>query len=192
MSDMRFGIAGAGVIGQLRAAAIAGRAGGTVGAVFDVDESARTKLAKQYDAAQAASMEDLVSQSDLDAIVVSSPPQFHESQVIAALEAGKHVLCEKPLSNTLDSCATMVRAASDRGLTLTTGFNHRYFPAIKYIRDTLDQGLIGELDHIRAFAGHPGLSEFREPWEYDRKIVGGGALMDVGIHMIDLTHYLLG
>lgn len=192
MSEIRFGLIGAGVIGRLRAAAISNVSDARLVAVFDVNHAAGRELAKDHDAEPATSVERLVERSDIEAVIVSSPPQFHEDQVLAALEAGKHVLCEKPLSNSLESCATLVRTAAAGNRVLTTGFNHRFFPAIKYMRETIDQGLIGDLDHIRAFAGHPGLSEFREPWEYDRSIVGGGALMDVGIHMIDLTHYLLG
>jgi len=86
----------------------------------------------------------------------------------------------------------MVETARTTGRTLATGFNHRYFPAIQFVKQTVDDGLIGELDHIRAFAGHEGLSQFRADWEYDSAVVGGGALMDVGIHLIDLTRYLLG
>ena len=60
------------------------------------------------------------------------------------------------------------------------------------MKKAIDEGIIGELDHVRAFAGHTGLSEFRFPWEYGKDTLGGGALMDVGIHMIDLTRYMLG
>jgi predicted dehydrogenase len=102
------------------------------------------------------------------------------------------VLCEKPLSNSLEACRRMLDAAQESGKTLATGFNHRYFPAIRFLTQTLADGRIGKLDHVRAFAGHEGLSQFRAPWEYDKAVIGGGALMDVGIHLIDLTAYILG
>jgi len=108
------------------------------------------------------------------------------------LAAGKHVLCEKPLSNSLDACRRIVEAAQKSSKTLATGFNHRYFPAIRFLKRTLADGGIGKLDHVRAFAGHEGLSQFRAAWEYDKDVIGGGALMDVGIHLIDLAAYILG
>ena len=189
---MRFALVGAGGIGQIRAQALSGMTDCSLIGVTDVDlERARRLVgasgAKAYD-----SFEALLADPQVEAIIVSVPPQFHEKQVIAALQAGKHVLCEKPLAPTVDACRRMTDAARDAGRVLTTGFNHRYFPAIQDVKRALDSGAIGTLDHIRAFAGHTGLSEFKAPWMYDKDIMGGGALMDVGIHMIDLTHYLLG
>ncbi|HET6566582.1 MAG TPA: Gfo/Idh/MocA family oxidoreductase [Rhodothermales bacterium] len=189
---LRFGLAGAGVIGQIRARALSKAPNGSLSAVFDVNAAATGALASAHGAAAIERYEDLLGREDVDAVIVSSPPQFHEEQVITALEAGKHVLCEKPLANSPAAARRMVEAAKRTGQTLSTGFNHRYFPAIQFVKQTLESGLIGELDHIRAFAGHQGLSQFRAPWEYDKHVIGGGALLDVGIHMLDLTRYLLG
>jgi predicted dehydrogenase len=189
---IRFAQVGAGVIGQLRAQALRDLPGTSLRYVFDVDEAAARALAEQHGARATTDYNGLLAIEDFDVVIVSSPPQFHEAQVVAALEAGKDVLCEKPLANSLDAARNMVETARRLGRTLTTGFNHRYFPAIQTVKRAIDDGLIGELDHVRAFAGHQGLSQFRAPWEYDKAIVGGGALMDVGIHMMDLTRYLLG
>lgn len=189
---MNFGLVGAGCIGKIRARALADASGCELSAVFDPAEDRARALADAHDISVAGHFDRLIERGDLDAVIVSSPPPFHEEQAIAALEADKHVLCEKPLSNSVESCRRMVEAARTNGNTLATGFNHRYFPAVQFVKDTLDKGLIGELDHVRAFAGHEGLSEFRSSWEYDSEVVGGGALMDVGIHLIDLTRYLLG
>ena len=189
---VRFAQIGAGVIGQLRARALQRVPGTSLRFVFDVDEAAARALAEQHGARATTDYDALLAEEDIDVVIVSSPPQFHEAQVIAALEAGKDVLCEKPLANSLEAARNMVETAHRLGRTLTTGFNHRYFPAIQTVKRAIDDGLIGELDHVRAFAGHQGLSQFRAAWEYDKAIVGGGALMDVGIHMLDLTRYLLG
>lgn len=189
---MRFGLIGTGVIGTLRARALQQLPDTTVAAVFDVDADRAAALAAETGADAYTDLDALWRRDDLDAVVVASPPQFHEAQVLEALDAGLHVLCEKPLSNSVAACRRLVETARARGLTLTTGFNHRYFPAIQFVRETLDAGVIGRVDHVRAFAGHVGLSEFRAAWERDPDVLGGGALMDVGIHLIDLTHYLLG
>ena len=188
---MRFGLAGAGNIGQVRAKALKGLKDSDLVAVSDVDLPLATKVASSYRATVAENYQQMLELDYVDAVIVSTPPQYHEDMVLSALESGKHVICEKPLSNSVESCQRMLGTATRTGKTLATGFNQRYFPAIRFVKETTDSGLIGELDHVRAFAGHTGLSEFSAPWMYDKKVIGGGALMDVGIHMIDLTRYLL-
>ncbi|MBA3767243.1 MAG: Gfo/Idh/MocA family oxidoreductase, partial [Acidobacteria bacterium] len=162
------------------------------GAITDIEKARARALAPSAQTPIFDNYEQMLTSDSVDAVIASTPPQFHEEVTIAALEAGKHVLCEKPLSNSVEGCRRMLDAARRTGKTLATGFNQRYFPAIQFVKRTLDSGLIGELDHIRAFAGHTGLSEFKAPWMYDKKVMGGGALMDIGIHIIDLTAYLLG
>jgi predicted dehydrogenase len=128
----------------------------------------------------------------VQAVIISTPPASHEKLAVACLNAGKHVLCEKPLATTPDACARMVAAADAAGVTLATGFNLRYTRAARLARSILDSGGIGDLDHIRAFHGHPGGKEFGHDWVFDKKVTGGGSLMDNGIHLIDLTRYFLG
>ncbi len=191
---MRFGLIGAGGIGQIRAQALKDMKSYDLSAIADVDKERARSLAATL-AAKAHVFNDyrqMLASDSVDAVIVSTPPQFHEEITISALEAGKHVLCEKPMASTVEACRRMVEASRKTGKTLATGFNQRYFPAIQFVKRTLDSGEIGELDHIRAFAGHTGLSEFKAPWMYDKQVMGGGALMDNGIHIIDLTRYLLG
>jgi predicted dehydrogenase len=108
------------------------------------------------------------------------------------LEAGKHVLCEKPLARNPAECRQLVHAAGRAGRLLATGFNYRFYPAVARARQILDAGLIGDLDHVRSLAGHPGGSEFTHDWVHDPEVMGGGALLDNGIHVVDLTRYFLG
>jgi predicted dehydrogenase len=189
---VRFGLVGAGAIGQIRAASLVNLPGCELSAVTDIDVDRARGLSRSPDVRVFKDYEEMLKSDEVDAAIVSTPPQFHEQMVIAALEAGKHVLCEKPLGNSVESCRRMVETSRRTGKVLATGFNHRYFPAIQFTKQALDNGTIGELDHIRAFAGHTGLSEFKAPWMYEKRTLGGGALMDVGIHIIDLTRYLLG
>lgn len=189
---MKFGLIGAGCIGHLRAKALSQLDGCELSAIADVDPSRARAMATSPDIKIFQDFQEMLSLADLNTVIVSTPPQFHEDLVIDALKAGKHVLCEKPLANTVEACRRMLDVARASGTVLATGFNHRYFPSIQYLKQAIDTGLIGELDHVRAFAGHTGLSEFRNAWEYDKNIIGGGALMDVGIHIIDLTRYVLG
>lgn len=189
---MRFGLVGAGGIGRVRAQALMHAEGCRLSAVTDMDEKRAQALATATGARAFPSLDAFLASDELDAVIISTPPQFHEEIAIAAMAAGKHVLCEKPLANSVEAARRMVEAARRYGRVLTTGFNHRYFEAVQFVKETLDSGAIGELDHIRAFAGHAGLSEFSAPWMYDANVIGGGALLDNGIHIIDLTRYLLG
>ncbi len=187
---MKFGLVGAGSIGQLRAEAIRRANSASLVAVSDLDE-ARAKAsapgAKFY-----PSFERLIADADVEAVVISTPPQFHEKLAVAASQAGKHVLVEKPMAATVDACRRMVEAAQENKRLLTVGFNHRYFPPLKVMRDAVQSGQLGELRHLRAYAGHMGLQEFKAPWMYDANVMGGGALMDNGIHILDLCRYVMG
>ena len=189
---MRFGLVGTGCIGQLRAKALAKIPGAKLVAITDVNQAAAATLAAATGARVVTGLPELLGADDVDAVIVCTPPQFHEQAVLAALAAGKHVLCEKPLANSLEAARRMVQAAGQHKKILTTGFNHRYFPAIQFLKRTIAEGTIGKLNHVRAFAGHEGLSQFRSASEYDPKVIGGGALLDVGIHLVDLTAYVLG
>src|SRR5262249_55125830 len=139
-----------------------------------------------------ASAEALINASDIDAVVISTPPPMHEPLTLAALNAGKHVLVEKPMAASAEACRRMVEAARTAGRVLAVGFNHRYFKATKLVRDFVRSGALGRLTHVRAYAGHVGLAEFKAPWMHDRQIMGGGALMDNGIHVLDLVRYVMG
>lgn len=86
----------------------------------------------------------------------------------------------------------MIAAAKKAGRVMTVGFNHRYFPAVKELRASIEAGRLGELSHVRGYTGHTGLSEFKAEWMYSKDVMGGGALLDNGIHMIDLVHHLMG
>jgi len=186
---MNFGLIGAGAIGQVRAGALAKTPGCRLVAVAD-PEPDRARAAGG--APCFSDYRRLLDLADVQAVVVSTPPALHEQITLSALQAGKHVLCEKPLANSLAACRRMVEAARQAGRLLATGFNHRYFPAVQFLKRTLDSGHIGELDHVRAFAGHAGLSEFQAPWMHNKDAIGGGALLDVGIHVLDLVRYILG
>jgi predicted dehydrogenase len=139
-----------------------------------------------------ASADALINASDIDAVVISTPPPTHEPLALAALNAGKHVLVEKPMAASTEACRRMVEAARTAGRILAVGFNHRYFKATKLVRDVVRSGTLGRLTHVRAYAGHVGLAEFKAPWMHDRQIIGGGALMDNGIHVLDLVRHAMG
>ena len=189
---MRLGLIGCGIIGAMRASAIAKLPGFRLVAVADADAARARTVADRFRAAVEPDWRGLVRRDDLDAVIVSTPPPLHAPMCIEALERGKHVLCEKPLARSPAECRLILEAAERPGRLLATRFNYRFYPAIVKAREILDSGLIGDLDHIRSYTGHPGGSEFTHPWVHDVDVMGGGALVDNGIHTIDLTRYFLG
>jgi predicted dehydrogenase len=188
---IRIGVVGAGTIGRLRIATIQGNPQTTLAAVCEVVPEAATSAVAGTSATATSDLETFFS-VPMDAVIVSSPIHLHEAACLAAFERGVHVLCEKPLSNTIASCERIIDASVRANRVLAVGFNLRYYPAMQYVRDVVDRGLIGPIDHIRVFGGHDGLANFRADWQFRAPVSGGGAMMDVGIHMTDLARYFLG
>ena len=186
---IRIGVIGAGVIGRLRAMTIASSPSTTLAAVCDVVPGLAASAAGS---APAVGDLDAFFAHPMDAVVISSPVHLHEEAAVRAFALGLHVLCEKPMSNTAESCRRMTDAAAAARRVLAVGFNLRYYPAIKYARDVVDAGLIGDVDHVRLFGGHDGLANFRADWQYRAPESGAGATMDVGIHLSDLGRHFLG
>lgn len=187
---MRFALLGAGAIGAVRATALQRTPGCLLAAVHDLDEERAKQIAPG--ARFHATADALFASDDIDAVIISTPPQFHEPLALAALHYGKHVLVEKPMAASAATCRRMTEAADANRRLLTVGFNHRYFPSCKLVRDIVRSGELGRLSHVRGYAGHTGLSEFKAPWMYDGTIMGGGTLMDNGIHLLDLVRYVMG
>lgn len=188
---LRIGVVGAGVIGTLRARTIRDASDTELAAVYDVVPGAAAAAVAGTSARAVGDLREFLAQP-MDAVIVSSPLQHHEEACLGAFERGMHVLCEKPLANTMAGCRRIVDAAKSADRVLAVGFNLRYFPAIKFVREMIDTGRIGELDHLRLFGGHDGLHNFRAEWQYRAPDSGGGAMMDIGIHLSDLARYFLG
>ncbi|MEX2048818.1 MAG: Gfo/Idh/MocA family oxidoreductase [Gemmatimonadota bacterium] len=189
---MRVAVFGAGVIGKLRSASVVDNGRTELVAVADVDEGRARAAATGSGAAIFTDYRAAIAAGPLDAVIVSSPVHLHEEMCLAAFQAGCHVLCEKPLSNSLESCRRIAAAAAAAGKTLAVGFNLRYYPAVKYLTDVIQRGVIGKIDHVRVFGGHDGLAGFRADWMYKSALSGGGAMMDVGIHTTDLVNHVAG
>lgn len=190
---IRTGIIGAGMMGSLRARAVSQVGELRLVAVADLrEELARAAACGQRGVRVIQDGRMLAEDPEVDAVILSTPPASHEALGTLCLRAGKHLLCEKPLATTPRGCEALIEAAHSAGVSLATGFNLRYTRAARLARRLLDEGAIGELDHIRAFHGHPGGKEFTHDWVHDRSVSGGGALMDNGIHLIDLTRWFLG
>ena len=139
----------------------------------------------------------LIARDDVDLVDIAAPGDLHAPIAIAALEAGKLVLCEKPLANTLAEAEAM-KAAADaaypRGARAMVGFNYRRVPALALARRLVEQGRIGPLRHVRAVYLQDWLADPEAPmtWRMRAERAGSGALGDLGAHVVDLARYLTG
>jgi predicted dehydrogenase len=118
----------------------------------------------------------------------------HAEPSIAAARAGKHVLCEKPLALNASDARTMWREAEEAGVKHMTGHNYRFVPAVRFVRELIEEGVLGEIYHFRARYLQEGGDNPQRPfgWRYDRSRGGYGALGDIGVHIIDLARFLMG
>ena len=139
----------------------------------------------------------LVERDDIDLVDVCTPGHTHAEIVIAALEAGKHVLCEKPLANNVAEAQAMADAAAraaERGTRAMVGFTYRRVPAIALARQLVAEGRIGTVRHVRAQYLQDWIADPAAPmsWRLDKSKAGSGALGDIGAHIVDLTQFITG
>jgi predicted dehydrogenase len=140
---------------------------------------------------------ELIARPDVDLVDICTPGDLHAEIAIAALDAGKHVLCEKPLANTPAEAEAMTAAAqraATRGIRSMVGFNYRRVPALALARTLVAEGRLGEIRHVRATYLQDWLTDSAFPltWRLQRERAGSGALGDLGAHIIDLAQYLTG
>ncbi|MFG1898283.1 Gfo/Idh/MocA family protein [Micromonospora zamorensis] len=182
----------------------------TVNRVFDLPARARmalicgrdtTKVADAADRlgwdAYTTDWRDLINRDDIDVIDVCTPGDSHAEIALAALAAGKHVLCEKPLANTVAEARAMTAAAElarASGVRSMCGFNYRRVPAVTMMRQLVADGRLGVIRHVRATYLQDWIVDPQFPlvWRLQKDRAGSGALGDIGAHIIDLTQFVTG
>ena len=181
---------GCGLIGGRRAR-IAVEEGDTVAVVADVDPDRARELADDLGCRAVGDWREALV-ADVDAVVVATVNKELAPVGIAALSAGKHVLCEKPLGRNSEEAKALLDAAQASGRVLKTGFNHRHHPAVSQAHELAAAGEIGTLMGIRAAYGHGGRPGYEQEWRADPDLAGGGELLDQGVHVVDLCRWFLG
>ncbi|PYF99421.1 Predicted dehydrogenase [Georgenia satyanarayanai] len=162
------------------------------------DEQRATSAARQlgWDAVE-TDWRRVIEREDVDVVDICTPGDTHAEIAVAALEAGKHVLVEKPMANTVAEAETMAAAANaarGRGVHSMVGFTYRRVPAIKLAQQMVAEGRIGEVRQVRAQYLQDWLADADAPlsWRLDKEKAGSGALGDIGAHIIDLTQFVTG
>jgi predicted dehydrogenase len=133
---------------------------------------------------------ELADDPSIDAVVIGTPNSLHAPQAIACLEAGKHVLVEKPMARTLAEAEAMNAAAAASGASLMVAHCWRFHPDVRALRGRIERGELGRVVKTRGYGVHAGWGP--AGWFIDPELAGGGSLVDMGVHAIDTARYLLG
>jgi predicted dehydrogenase len=133
-----------------------------------------------------------VARPDVDAVIIATTNDWLAPVTVSAAKALKHVLVEKPAARSLSEIRDVVARVEPHPICVWVGFNHRYHPALQKARTIVDSGGLGSLMFVRGRYGHGGRLGYEREWRADRKISGGGELLDQGVHLIDLARWFLG
>ena len=195
---VRIGVIGCGKIAQVRhIPEYEANPDARVVALFDANAERARALAAEHGCRACATLEELLAADDVDAVSVCTSNATHAQAAIAALRAGKDVLCEKPMAVTIEECEAMVAAARETGRTLMIDQNQRLAKAHVRAKGLLDAGRIGRVLTFRTTFGHGGPETWSvDPgtgsWFFDPKRAAMGAMADLGVHKTDLVQWLIG
>lgn len=198
MLKFRIGIIGCGKIAQVRhIPEYAAHPQAELAGYYDLNPYRAGELAGQYGGRAYPSWQELLADPAIDAVSVCAANNAHAEITVAALEAGKHVLCEKPMATTLAECEAMVAAARKSGKYLMIGHNQRLAKAHAKARQLVLDGAIGDIITFRTTFGHGGPETWsvdpgKGTWFFDKKKAAMGAMADLGIHKTDLIQFLTG
>lgn len=194
---IRVAVAGCGKIAQVRhLPEYADNEHVKIAAVHDRNEQRMKKVAEKYGAKAYADYQDLLADKEIDAVSICTANVAHCEMTVQALEAGKHVLCEKPMAVTLDECLKMIETAKRTGKFLMIAHNQRLAKAHVEAKKLIDSGRIGRIITFRTTFGHGGPESWtidrNNVWFFDKKSAFFGAMADLGIHKTDLIQFLTG
>jgi predicted dehydrogenase len=178
-------IVGCGAIGRKRAAALgAAQLVATADVELDRARALCSNASKDWS--------DVIARDDVELVIVATINSLLAEISAAALDAGKHVLVEKPAARNVRELDTVIAAQQRSGKLVHVGFNHRYHPAILKAREIFAGGALGEMMFVRGRYGHGGRHGYDREWRANPELSGGGELIDQGVHLIDLARLFLG
>ena len=192
MDKVKFGIIGCGSAWAFHSAGTRSIKTIKFNSCYDIDEKTAKRTAKKYKMDYYTDLNKFL-QSDIDAVLIMVPHYLHEEMVTKSAEAGKHVLCEKPMATTLEGCDQMINATKKAGVKFMIAENHRFLPAHKYIAEAVQKGLIGNVFLIRAYEGVNEINGLMREgfWKGNPIKAGGGCLMDMGAHKFATINWIL-
>jgi predicted dehydrogenase len=187
---MRVGIIGCGLIGRKRARALAPA---RLAACADIVVGRAQALAGEFPGAVGVKdWREVVCSPEVDIVVVATMNDSLAEITLAAVQAGKHVLVEKPAARSTAEIDPVIEAARKANRCVRVGFNHRYHPAMLKAMELFESGALGEMMFVRGRYGHGGRIGYDKEWRADPQLSGGGETIDQGVHLIDLARRFLG
>src|SRR3984893_6863487 len=194
MRKLNFGIIGAGWPGQMHALALRACQGTSLYACADVEDERRVAFANDYAPEKTyGDYQDLLQDRHVDAVIICLPNFLHFPASLAALEAGKHVLCEKPPTRNAAEMKLLRDEAAPRKLIYYFGRQFLFTPAMRAAKNVIEAGRLGNIYYAKAiFVRSRGIPVGIGHWFTEKKRSGGGALIDIGIHALDAVWYLMG
>ena len=190
-----FGIIGCGVIADFHANAIAElSADAKLLGVCDVNFDAAEKFARRHAAKAYLNESELLADPEIQAVCICTPSGYHSASVINAAKSGKHIVCEKPLAITREQLDTVEKVCRESGVTVTVISQNRYAKSVRRVKQAVDEGLLGKVVCADIYMKYHRSQEYYDSgsWRGTKRIDGGGALMNQGIHGIDLLLYIAG
>lgn len=190
---LKFAVIGCGLIGRKRIAAMAKLSNASVRYACDLDALRAADAAQlARGCAAATDFRAVIKDPQIDVVVVATLNGSLAPITLAAVQAGKHVLVEKPGALNAAQLHAVREAAQRTGARVRIGYNHRYHPALQKARELVDFGELGPLMFLRARYGHGGRKGYDREWRADPAVSGGGELIDQGVHLLDLAGWFLG
>ena len=187
MKTWNFGIVGAGLIADFHARAIADIPNAKLVCCCDTVTAKANKLADKYSCQAFESYEDMFNIADIDIVTIATPSGSHAEPAIAAAQAGKHVICEKPLEVTLERIDAIIDAHNKAGTVLGGVFQNRFTDAQTALREAVNSGRFGVITYAGVYVPWWRTDEYyKDSWHGTWKLDGGGALMNQSIHMVDM------
>jgi len=191
LDKIRFAVIGVGGFGQKRIKSIMKSSMAKLSYITDINAKLVEDLSKKL-SINVVSLDELSSKKDYDVTIVATPNLFHEELVIKLLKSGKDVWCEKPMAINIESARRMVLESIKNRRILKVGSNPRYFPNTLKASDLIKRKYIGKIMFFRGWIGNEGLHLLNKDWYTKKEMIGGGTLIDNGVHLIDLIRYLAG
>lgn len=197
MGKLKIGVIGCGSIAQFRhLSEYSTNENVEIVAVCDIVEDRVNETAERYNAKAYINYEDLLADETIDAVSVCLPNYLHAPVSITALNAGKHVLCEKPMATSYEEGKQMIEAASNKNKKLMIGHNQRFVSSHQKAKALIASGELGKIYSFRTAFGHPGPERWsidgRDSWFFNKDEAFIGAMGDLGVHKTDLMRYILG
>ena len=192
MKSIKVGLIGAGQIAYGHARELNAHPAGEVVAVADPNTKRAKAIAKQFGISEIyGEAKDLLADADVDAVSIGVPNKFHAPIALDALKAGKHVMLDKPFALNLKEAKEVVATAKKKRKVFALGMNQRFNPDSQIVRALVDRGDLGEVYHAKAYWLRRSGSPKFGTWFCRKELAGGGCMLDIGVHVLDLALYLM-